>query len=310
MCTADLSVDTHFASLQGESFSEVITTPFAHRHDLASDACLHEAPRSRRKKLWEIAACYHCVVIGTCLPMNELRHFARRAGVEQSDSDSEYGLHTTVHLAGKRNALSQLMHKAMEARFTVAVRRFGQAATDEEVRKLWKDGLASGEVAGALWAVVSHPLATDDVRDTASQDMHMLSHQLGAASRADLRRLHVREREVASLRQALERQRDKSAEKHAERARALTALEQRAAAASDLELRLGVAEERLREFENAAAYSEVKRLLDATSLRAQRAEELGQALLQRPRKTLRAAEERGHYVFPARPARTTGCRRT
>ncbi|MCM3250500.1 hypothetical protein M3563_19420, partial [Bacillus amyloliquefaciens] len=70
----------------------------------------------------------------------------------------------------------------------------------------WKDALASGDIPPAYWALMTHPRATMAVRQVAFGDVHMLSHLVGAANRADIRRLVALEREYAELHAKLERQ--------------------------------------------------------------------------------------------------------
>jgi hypothetical protein len=233
------------------------------------------APSHRRKKLREIQASYHCAIVGTCLPIGELRRLARRAGLEQCNSESDYELHhATVGLARQRNALSQLVQKELKDRFALAVKHFAHSKTENEIRRLWKEALSHGEVPGALWALMSHAHATESVLDLACQDIHMLSHQVGAASRADLRRLSTLQREAESLRARLERERTKFAAKLAEKDHALATLAQRAAMVSELGSQLRTTEARLRELESAEVPAHTQQPPVAASFRAQHFEQL------------------------------------
>jgi hypothetical protein len=53
---------------------------------------------------------------------------------------------------------------------------------------------------------MTHPFATMPVRQKAFGDLHMLSHLVGAANRADIRRLVALEEENAALKEKIERQ--------------------------------------------------------------------------------------------------------
>ncbi|MEW5863199.1 MAG: DUF2325 domain-containing protein [Pseudomonadota bacterium] len=229
---------------------------------------------NRRKKLWEVGAGYHCAIVGTCLSIAELRRLARRAGINEWDSASDYELHhSAVQHARGRNALSALIQKALERKFALAVKRFAQARTDEEIRVLWREALARGEVAGALWAIMTHPLASECTLAAAGEELHMLLHQAGASRCADLRRLAELERENERLREQLQRQSGKSAEQLARKDALIAALERRAADAAAAALRLQEAQRRIRELEDNGALARAERALAAESLRAQRAEE-------------------------------------
>jgi hypothetical protein len=225
----------------------------------------------RRSKLWEIPNAYHCELIGTCISMPDLRRHARRAGVEHWDTESDYCLHhTAVRLAGERNTLSQLLHKALETRYELAVRASQRCRTPDAIQALWTQALEDGEIAGFFWAVMSHAHATPDLREHASHDVHMLSHQARASSRADLRRLKELEREAHGLRELLERQRRNFETRLAHRAQETSALERRAACATELECQLQVARARLAELQDVHTLS---RDLSAATSMAQRAGE-------------------------------------
>lgn len=238
------------------------------------------APGSRRSRLWEVPAHYHCAIIGTCVPVNELRRIARRSGFERADTASDYELHhAAVHSVCERNAFSVLVHKALETRYAAVVRRFAKHRTPGEIGAQWRQTLEEGEAAGALWAVMSHAAATMDVMDAVSQDMHMLSHQAGASSRADLKRLRDLEGEAAELRVLVERQRVGFEARLKERDLAIGALERRTAETAG---RLRAAEARVEEAQResaspAAASADVDRARRAVELAAERARELAEA---------------------------------
>jgi hypothetical protein len=66
--------------------------------------------------------------------------------------------------------------------------------------------MRSGEIPGAYWALLSHPFATDAVVKKAFGDLHMLSHLVGAANRAHIRRLRQLEEQIGELAGKVERQ--------------------------------------------------------------------------------------------------------
>jgi hypothetical protein len=113
-----------------------------------------------RRKLWEVSPAYLCPLVGTCLSMPALRRLARRVGLEGASHMSDYELHhAAVRLAAERNAFSRLAHKDLDARFAAALERFAQADDEAALAALWKRALENGELAGALWALMTHPLA-------------------------------------------------------------------------------------------------------------------------------------------------------
>ena len=66
--------------------------------------------------------------------------------------------------------------------------------------------MRSGDIPGAYWALLSHAAATEAIVKKAFQDVHMLSHLVGAANRADIRRLRQLEEEKGALTEKLHRQ--------------------------------------------------------------------------------------------------------
>jgi hypothetical protein len=71
---------------------------------------------------------------------------------------------------------------------------------------MWRDAVRRGDIPGAYWAALTHPLATQALVREAFGEVHMLSHLVGAANRADIRRLCVLEADKAALEEKLQRQ--------------------------------------------------------------------------------------------------------
>ena len=204
-----------------------------------------EAPR--RRKLWEIDHKHHCPIVGTCLNMGELRKLARRAGLEGWGSESDYALHSTaVGLARDRNELSEPMQKLLERKFEAAVRRFARAKSTDELLSQWREALARGEAAGAFWAAMSHGQANKQVAHLIYEDIHMLSHQVGAASHADLGELARLRRVEAELTLKLGRQQERHSAQLAEKEEDIRSLSRRIGGALEIEPRLRAAEAQLR----------------------------------------------------------------
>lgn len=161
----------------------------------------------QRRKIWELEDKHHCPVIGTCVKMEELQRLAQRFGFEADTSD-EFGLHVeAVQRSMTRNEVAEALQRHLERRHATAIRSFDAAKTDGAVHTLWKARLAAGDVAGPMWAALSHRAASAETRQAVHADVHMLSHQVGAGHAADTRRLAHLERESQQLRSAVERER-------------------------------------------------------------------------------------------------------
>jgi hypothetical protein len=154
---------------------------------------------SRRLKLWELEEKLHCPVVGTCLTIDELKKVARKEGFTGNQIES-YRLHIeAVSASCARNSTAVAMHKLLERKHARWVKVFEQAKTDDAVRKLWDEHLARGEVAGPMWAALTHKSAGKETRNQIYGDVHMLSHQIGAGLAADARKLGFLEVEVSRL---------------------------------------------------------------------------------------------------------------
>ncbi|MEW5968102.1 MAG: DUF2325 domain-containing protein [Pseudomonadota bacterium] len=154
---------------------------------------------ARRRKLWELEEKLHCPVIGTCISLDELKKVARKEGFSGRGFDA-YRLHVeAVSASCTRNSASEMMHKLLERKFARWIKLFDQAKSDAAVCSLWQEHLAHGQVAGPMWAALTHKAASQETVDKVYGDMHMLSHQVGAGLAADARRLEYLEHEVNRL---------------------------------------------------------------------------------------------------------------
>ncbi len=169
-----------------------------------------EAPR-HRARLWEIDNQWHCTIIGTSLSLGELKGVAARFKVQmRSARPGAYEIHTSmIHLASRERQVGKALTKLLDRKHAVAINRAKPLAGEEALTAWWEDALTRGDVASACWAVMSHPDTTDSLRNRVFGDIHMLSHQVGAAARADLRSIHQLEREKADLEAKVARQQDR-----------------------------------------------------------------------------------------------------
>jgi Uncharacterized protein conserved in bacteria (DUF2325) len=164
------------------------------------------SPR-QRAKIWELHNSLHCSIIGTCLTTGELRRLLAKLNVAGAEAADNHDLHMLgVLLAGRPQAGAEHLQKALDRRHQTALNQFAKAKDAAAVRGLWKDAMARGDIPGAYWAQLTHPAATDAMVKRAFGEVHMLSHLVGAANRADIQRLRRLEDDNAALAAKLERQ--------------------------------------------------------------------------------------------------------
>ena len=167
---------------------------------------LHVAPLGRRR-IWDFATHLHCSIIGTCLSTAELRHILNKLGHKEATIASEHDVHAHgVLIASQRHGGAKLLHKALDRRYRLPISQFDKAKTTEEVHASWKEATERGEVPGAYWAALTHPATNDALLREIFADVHMLSHLVGAANRADIRRLRQLESEKTELEAKVARQ--------------------------------------------------------------------------------------------------------
>jgi len=167
------------------------------------------APPAARKRtaIWDMHHSMHCSIIGTCLSASAIRRLLIKLSVHGAESASDHDLHKQgVTLAGQAQGGGKFIQKALDRRHEAAIRQFAKAQDEGALGRLWDDAAKRGDIPGAYWAVLSHPAATDAIMRKTFGDVHMLSHIVGAANRADIRRLCQLEQENAALSAKLELQ--------------------------------------------------------------------------------------------------------
>jgi hypothetical protein len=185
-------------------------------------------PARQRSKLWEFGTNLHCSLIGTCLSTAELRQVLTRIGRKEAVGATEHDVHASaVLIAGKHHDGAKLLHKALDRRHRVAINQFDRAKTVTEVRALWQEASKRGDIPGAYWAALTHPATNDALVREIFAEVHMLSHLVGAANRADIRRLRQLEDEKADLEARLALKAEQLREAGAARDRALREFEAR-----------------------------------------------------------------------------------
>jgi Uncharacterized protein conserved in bacteria (DUF2325) len=164
-------------------------------------------PVHGRRKIWEFGTHLHCSIIGTCLSTSELRHVLLKLGVREAADGSDHDLHASaVLIAGKHQEGAKLLHKALDRRHRLAINQFERTKNRTEVRSRWQEAAQQGEIPGAYWAALTHPATDDALVKEIFAEVHMLSHLVGAANRADIRRLRQLEAENAELQAKVARQ--------------------------------------------------------------------------------------------------------
>lgn len=144
---------------------------------------------SRRRRLWELPSQALCPVIGVCLPMPLLRRrIDKRLGGSALAND--YELHCgAINECGQRTPVAETLQRELDQRYLRAIRMAAQHKTTVALARWWEASQQSTDVAGSLWATLTHARCDGPLQEQVLRDIHMLQHQVGAANRADLQRL-------------------------------------------------------------------------------------------------------------------------
>jgi len=160
-----------------------------------------------RRKLWDFAPNLHCSIIGTCLTTAELRQILEKADGREPRCRTDHELHgEAVRIAATRSEVSRQLQHALERRHQTAVKRFERVKQVSDLLELWEGAKRLGDIAGPYWAVLTHRATDAAVLSRVFGDVHMLSHLLGAANRADIQRLARLEAERDGLQLKCDRQ--------------------------------------------------------------------------------------------------------
>ncbi len=172
---------------------------------LRDEATLRK-PTPARTRLWDITPWMHCSIIGTCLTTAELHRLLVKLGLAAPDVSDHEAHKIGVTIAARGDVAGKLLHKALDTAHRLALAQFAKSRTEDEARTQWRAAVERGDIPGAYWAVVTHPAAGRGLLAEAFGDVHMLSHLVGAANRADVRRLRDLEAARAELELKLARQ--------------------------------------------------------------------------------------------------------
>lgn len=160
---------------------------------------------SRRRRLWEIPHKFHCPVIGVCFEVDLLRgllakclHFPRET--------TDYVLHTSaVGASEERCETAEILHKNLDQRFQLSIKKLATVRSPAALAYYWRQASRSGnDIPAALWVCWTHPACDTHLEQEIFADIHMIQHQVGTGTRADLSLLKRLQTDNASLQTQLD----------------------------------------------------------------------------------------------------------
>lgn len=186
----------------------------------------NDIPRgSRRRRLWELDTHAHCPVIGMCLPLPVLRRLAAKT-LPDCLKTQDYDLHCSAVAACRtRSPIAEAVQRDLDRRYQLALARAARCKTTEALTDWWNEALRSHEVAGALWATLTHACCTPMLALQVEGDVHMLQHQAGMAARVDSARFASLVRDHAALERDLAETRQRATAQLHDQAREIESLQ-------------------------------------------------------------------------------------
>lgn len=116
-----------------------------------------------RRRLWDLPPQAHELLAAMAVPPELLRRCAEQAlsrlhkaacVLQGSEADMLYAV---VHDLGTRNAVSEAVQRLLERRHAALVQRALAQRQPEALNRWWLQLQGSGDEAGALWALLTHP---------------------------------------------------------------------------------------------------------------------------------------------------------
>ncbi|PIE57032.1 MAG: hypothetical protein CSA34_01660 [Desulfobulbus propionicus] len=144
----------------------------------------------KRKKLWEIKKGYHCSVMGICLRRQDLRRIAKKKVFCLDTGYSDYEVHSFLSsYSSSRTPKTRALQKILDTKYRVSLKRYAVASDDDELRTLWQEDVQKKNIAGAYWAVMTHPAASKELIDHVYGQSHMISFDIFGDQQRERKRI-------------------------------------------------------------------------------------------------------------------------
>ena len=164
------------------------------------DLIIQSKKRTSRLKFWEINSRYHCAALGTCLTLNDLRKTGKKARIKDMNTWSDYEMHVSfIHALDDKCYISTLINKLLDKKYKLNILSFSKTKTEQDRIDLWQKAVITGDIAGAFWAILTHPDTSENTLFQIYGKVHMLSHISGATARIDMKEFYQLEKKNNSL---------------------------------------------------------------------------------------------------------------
>lgn len=140
---------------------------------------------ARSRRLWDLPLDSHGPIVGSCLPVAELRRLMDKLFAGRSAFD-DFELHAAaVAQCATRNKVSQALQRELDRRHADTLRRFAAAGSAQALASMWAAALGGADVAAALWAALSHAHCDEALQLRIHRELYVLQHERVALARHD-----------------------------------------------------------------------------------------------------------------------------
>ena len=214
--------------------------------------------QKRRRRIWELDD-YLCSIIGTCLSIDELKKLGRKTEIEVDSSLSAYDLHVLfVQEVSRACRDSRLVDKKLNRKFQLAIRQAKRIKSACELADFWHYSKEQNRLAGAYWAILTHPLAPPSLCHKIHGEVHMLSHLATCKSHHYGQKLKDQKDMIEVLQEALQLARNQANQEMAWRDEEIAELRMQLENKGELKNKLQLTLATIAEFESDQKYSEVQ----------------------------------------------------
>ncbi len=170
---------------------------------LVVEHSLKPAKIKTRKQLYQLDG-YYCPVIGTCMTLGEIKKVLRQSKYNiKGLTDHDLHILAVSKAQDKRSVTGKRLQKVMDKKYQHLINKAKKFKEIQQLQDFWSESFYQGDIAGAFWVIITHPLCDVNLLKMVYGEVHMLSHISGASQRYDIKTLDklknlVKEKECAA----------------------------------------------------------------------------------------------------------------
>ena len=142
-----------------------------------------------RRNISQLTSELICSVLGNCLTLYESKKLYLQLEIGSTPAKSEYEIHgKLVAIASVKGQAARVIHKFIDEKFQLDVRKFSKISNANEIADLWNESLQLGNISGSFWASITHPLCSNQILKEIYGYVHMRTHFVGSLDKFELKK--------------------------------------------------------------------------------------------------------------------------